>query len=171
MLDLETMDNTTSSAIIEIGACVFSSARGIEDEFSCMVELESSLAAGLTAGAGTILWWLNQSWDARKRMIQTKDKRSLEEALDHFAIWIPDKAIVWGNGSDFDNVILKNAYWALGREHPWPKMNDRCFRTLKNLFKDVKPPEREGTYHAALDDAKHQARWALKIFEERLQKR
>ena len=33
MLDLETMDNTSDSAIVSIGACVFSSSNGITSKF------------------------------------------------------------------------------------------------------------------------------------------
>ena len=91
----------------------------------------------------------------------------MPDALIEFSNWIPDGAIVWGNGSDFDNVILKNAYRRVDMPTPWPKFNDRCFRTMKTIFKDVQKPKREGIAHSALDDAIFQATWILKIFEEK----
>ena len=166
MLDLETMDNTSDSAIVSIGACVFSSANGITSKFEIDVDLQSAIDYGGTVGGSTVLWWLNQKWEARKKLTQAK-ALLLPDALIEFSNWIPDGAIVWGNGSDFDNVILKNAYRRVDMPTPWPKFNDRCFRTMKTIFKDVQKPKREGIAHSALDDAIFQATWILKIFEEK----
>ena len=104
-----------------------------------------------------------------KKLTQAK-ALSLPDALTEFSNWIPKGAIVWGNGSDFDNVILKNAYRLVDMPVPWPKFNDRCFRTMKAIFKDVQRPKREGIAHSALDDAIFQATWILKIFEEKFKK-
>ena len=169
MLDLETMDNTSDSAIVSIGACVFSSANGITSKFGVDVDLQSAINYGGTVGGSTVLWWLSQKWEARKKLTQAK-ALSLPDALTEFSNWIPKDAIVWGNGSDFDNVILKNAYRLADMPVPWPKFNDRCFRTMKAIFKDVQRPKREGIAHSALDDAIFQATWILKIFEEKFKK-
>lgn len=169
MLDLETMDNTSDSAIVSIGACVFSSANGITSKFGIDVDLQSAIDYGGTVGGSTVLWWLSQKWEARKKLTQAK-ALSLPDALTEFSNWIPKGAIVWGNGSDFDNVILKNAYRLVDMPVPWPKFNDRCFRTMKAIFKDVQKPKREGIAHSALDDAIFQATWILKIFEEKFKK-
>ena len=169
MLDLETMDNTSNSAIVSIGACVFSSANGITSKFGVDVDLQSAIDYGGTVGGSTVLWWLSQKWEARKKLTQAK-ALSLPDALTEFSNWIPKGAIVWGNGSDFDNVILKNAYRLVDMPVPWPKFNDRCFRTMKAIFRDVEKPKREGIAHSALDDAVFQATWILKIFEEKFKK-
>lgn len=166
MLDIETMGKGYDSAITEIGACVFSSKEGILDEFSSMISLQSCLDVGLTVSADTIFWWTRQKWEARKRFIKNDKEPDLITVLHRFSMWVPKGALVWGNGSDFDNVILTNAYRTLGIDRPWPDFNDRCFRTVKKLFKNIKEPERKGTHHAALDDAKHQALWLIKIGKE-----
>jgi len=168
MLDLETMGKGPTSAITEIGACVFSSKEGIVSEFSTMVNLQSCIDVGLTLDASTIIWWMNQKWEARKRFGQDSKAPVLSKALLDFTQWIPKVASVWGNGSDFDNVILSNAYKVSGLKRPWPDFNDRCFRTMKKTFGSVQEPVREGTHHSALDDAKHQALWLLKIYKEKL---
>jgi exodeoxyribonuclease VIII len=164
MLDIETMGNKPTSAIIEIGACVFDSKRGITKKFDSMISLETCIDAGLTMDASTVLWWMKQKWDARKRYVGNEMAPPIEIVLHRFREWMPEKALVWGNGSDFDNVILTNAYRAIGQVRPWPDYHDRCFRTLKNLYPRVKPPKREGVHHSALDDAIHQAKWFMKIF-------
>lgn len=167
MLDLETMGNTSNAAIIEIGACVFSSKHGLGSEFSVEIDLQSSMDAGLTVDASTIMWWMMQKWDARKRFKGNSKAAPLSKALEEFRKWIPSGSTVWGCGSDFDNVILENAYLCFGEKAPWDtRYQNRCFRTLKNIFKDVEKPERQGVHHSAIDDAKYQAEWALKIYKE-----
>lgn len=168
MLDLETMGHSSNAAIVEIGACVFNSEEGVVSEFSTMVSLESCLEEGLTVDASTILWWMRQKYEARGRFSTNEKAPSLATALLAFKDWIPPKATVWGNGADFDNVILSNAYEVLGLKRPWPDFNDRCFRTMKKTFGSVQQPVREGVAHSALDDAKHQALWLLKIYKEKL---
>lgn len=65
-------------------------------------------------------------------------------------------AEVWGNGASFDNVILRGAYARNSTPAPWAWWNDRCYRTIKALHREV-PMERLGTHHNALDDAISQA--------------
>jgi inhibitor of KinA sporulation pathway (predicted exonuclease) len=91
--------------------------------------------------------------------------------LTAFQRWLSDLAplkeiALWGNGSDFDNVLLAQAYAAAKMDYPIRYYNNRCFRTLKNLGLAVQEPQREGTFHNALDDAKHQAKWAGLILAE-----
>lgn len=160
MLDLETMGNRSTAAIAAIGAVRFNPAqRQITSEFYMRVNLASSTDAGLTLDASTVLWWLKQSDDARKE-ITHPGAVSLECALIEFENWLhatEAAPIIWGNGADFDNVILANAYRAAGFEQPWNHYDNRCYRTLKSLKPELKI-QRTGTYHHALDDAKNQAR-------------
>lgn len=73
-----------------------------------------------------------------------------------------DKVRIWGNGADFDNVILASVYKRIGMEQPWLYRNNRCYRTLKALHPEI-PIERVGTHHNAVDDAESQARHLLAI--------
>ena len=75
----------------------------------------------------------------------------------------PQKVKLWGNGSDFDNVLMITACEAAGVKPAWKFYNHRCHRTLKNLCRSVTMPERVGTYHNALDDAKTQALHAIAL--------
>jgi hypothetical protein len=69
----------------------------------------------------------------------------------------PSVLTIWGNGSTFDNVILRSAFAAAGLEYPVRFWADQCYRTKKNEFPTV-PLVREGTHHKALDDAISQAK-------------
>lgn len=166
MLDLETMGNTPNSAIIAIGAVKFNKD-GVHDHFQRHVSLESSIEAGLEANASTILWWLDQSDDARKK-ITTSEAFHLNQALADFAEFVncgKFSGKVWGNGAAFDNVILGNAYDKTKKKRPWAFWNDRCYRTMKSLHPNIPLPERVGVFHNAVDDAWTQALHLIEIMK------
>jgi exodeoxyribonuclease VIII len=163
MLDLETMGNSSNSAIIAIGAVVFDEENlRLDDKFYVTIDLKSNIDAGLQVDPDTIMWWMKQSDAARSQFEDTT--HGLEAALAAFSTWIPGDAIVWGNGAAFDNVILGNAYKALGLNQPWAFWNDRCYRTVKSMYPEVKM-KRLGTYHCAVDDAVSQAAHLMEILK------
>jgi exodeoxyribonuclease VIII len=177
MLDLETVGTGNNAAIIAIGACMFDIKTGdIGAEFYYPVDLESSGKHG-TVDMSTILWWMKQSDDARA-VFNDEDKIDLDSALSFFLEWIcqiepPRDRRVWGNGSTFDNVIMKSAFNRMGFPYDaWPFYCDRDVRTIVDLgrrilnFDPKKDMPFEGTVHNALDDAKHQARYVSKIYQE-----
>jgi exodeoxyribonuclease VIII len=164
MLDLETLGTRQGSVITSIGAVKFDSD-GLGEEFYRNIEIESSLECGLTVDGGTIYWWLQQSEEARNRLC-ARPRDRLPEVLWEFDLFLKERNnIIWGNGSDFDNAMLSTAYSKCGMPLPWKYSNNRCYRTMKNMVPDVKL-DFEGDKHNALDDAKHQARHLLKIWEE-----
>jgi exodeoxyribonuclease VIII len=161
MLDLETMGTGPNADIVAIGAVAFDIQAGtIGDRFYRVVDLGTSVDMGGEIDADTVLWWMKQSDDARAMF--TRDGVALSEALADFMVWLSspvasDTVRMWGNGSAFDNVILSSAYRSSTRMQPWRHWNDRCYRTVKSLYPDVKL-ERVGTHHNAVDDAESQAR-------------
>jgi len=159
MLDLETMGNSSNAAIIAIGAVSFNSSE-ITESFYEVVDLKSSVDAGLTMDADTVLWWMDREDDARSQF--KIGGLSLAVVLELFVGFVGPDAVMWGNGASFDNVILANAYQALSVPQPWAYWNDRCYRTMKTLYPSVKM-NRTGTYHCAVDDAKSQAEHLIRI--------
>jgi hypothetical protein len=160
MLDLETCGTGPRAAIIAIGAVLFDLKTGeLGQTFLQSVDLESSMLMGGEVTAGTIEWWMKQSEEA-KLVFTDSHKSSIHHALLSFSRFIDKYSArglkVWGNGSDFDNVILRGAYDRCGMETPWEFRNSRCYRTVKNLFPDIKF-EPSGVAHNALDDATAQA--------------
>ena len=158
MIDLETMGNGPTAAIIAIGAVEFSlETKTLGREFYEIVDLESAMKAGGTVDASTILWWMQQSDEARAAF--RRPGMHIAEALGMFRVWLLDSRFdgnVWGNGAAFDNVVLRSAYVRLGLTQPWSFRNDRCFRTVKALYPQI-DWSYQGTAHNALDDAKSQA--------------
>ena len=159
MLDLETMGNSPGSAIIAIGAVRFDST-GIDESFYEIVDLKSSVDAGLSMDPDTVIWWMGQSDQARTQF--RVGGQSLIECLESFAKFVGEDAWMWGNGASFDNAVLANAYRALSMPLPWAYWNDRCYRTMKSLYPSV-TMNRTGTYHCAIDDAKSQAEHLIRI--------
>ena len=166
MLDLETLDTGPHSTIIAIGAVRFDIDQRAAQWPTFYRAIKPDQAKwGRTVSGDTVVWWSQQSQEARAVFIDPA-AISLDVALEAFRSWLVSAGKVdemWGNGSDFDNIILGNAYKALSYEMPWSYGKNRCFRTLKNLGIKLAPGEgveRAGTHHNAVDDAMYQAIYA-----------
>lgn len=180
MLDIETLGTKAGSVILSIGACGFDRETGEiwRQGFHMDVSIASSLRLGATIDAETVAWWRGQS-DTAKDVIwrALAGGTDLPDVLVELGRWISviasegrevsatSRVRIWGNGSDFDNVLIAAACRQAGQSLPWNTFNNRCFRTLKDDHRDLEPV-REGTHHDALDDAIHQARWACAIFQK-----
>lgn len=166
MIDIETLDNKPNSAILSIGA-VFFDKDGLGKEFYVNIDLEDSIKNGFDFNADTFYWWLGQSSDSQKALIN--DRVKVATALHRLKVFIIENSDyqtlkVWGNGSDFDNVILSNAFNKVSPHTPWNFWNNRCFRTFVDLSgaERVKPT----TAHNALDDAKAQAQTLINYWSK-----
>lgn len=168
MIDLETMGLRPTSAIVSIGIVHFAQTEIIA-KFYTPVSLASCKEFGLTTDKSTEEWWAKQSDEARKAWDQP-DAPTLDMALSKMARWMrewasPRDICPWGNGADYDLVLLANACRAIEVETPWPYYNHHCFRTMKNMF-EVEPSARVGTYHNALDDAITQTNHLHRILDQ-----
>lgn len=161
MMDLETLGTEAGSVILSIGAVRFGDGV-VTEEFYQRVDLASAVKAGLTMDPATVLWWLGQGEAARAEIL--KPGEPLDLVLQDFQGWLgwDYRGELWGNGSDFDNVLLEAAFKAVKRPVPWRWSKNRCYRTVKNLFPEVKMV-RSGTHHNALDDARDQARHLMRM--------
>lgn len=153
MVDLETFATSNNAYIISIGACNFNK-EGLCGEFYANIHTAYK-EADFDISPETVMWWMSQSTEAKTAL--KADPMKLSNALRLFGEFIEGTDGVWGNGSTFDNVILRNAYNKLNMKCPWHFRKDKCFRTVANLYprEDLIP---EGTQHNAIDDAKNQAR-------------
>jgi exodeoxyribonuclease VIII len=171
MVDLETLGVRPGSVILSIGAVEFS-RDGLGASFSSIIDTQSCLDAGLAVDPKTVSWWEGQSEEARQVLDRANNGGvNLSWALGEFSKFltraaVPTAVYVWGNGADFDNALLAEAYRRCGMgQAPWQPAGARCYRTLKNLARHVKI-DRQGTFHNALDDAKSQASHAIRLMEE-----
>ncbi|ENM1807723.1 3'-5' exoribonuclease [Klebsiella variicola] len=177
MVDLETMGKKHNAPIVAIGAVVFDPATGsIGESFYKVVCLESSVNWGAVMDPSTVIWWLKQSSEARSAIVND-DAIPLLDALLQFREFVSDnvaggskKAQVWGNGTSFDNSILRSSYDCIAEDYPWEYWNDRDVRTMVELGQAISFDPKttipfEGSRHNALADAIHQARYVSAIWQ------
>lgn len=172
MLDLESFGTGPKGMLSSIGAVFFDLNTGeTGEEFYCNVNIESSFKYGLVADGGAIKFWCQQPEEARMAMFENPTPIALPDALAQFSKFYGKhrKTNIWGNGCNFDNILLGNAYKAIGKEQPWGFTNDRDVRTLVQLGKmsglQRQDCTREGTHHHALDDAKFQVKYCSYIYK------
>lgn len=166
MIDIETLSTDPEAVVLSIGAVRFNTndtPGEFSDEFYSVLELDSQKALDRSISKSTMQWWERQSADARE-ILTTTDRRNTKEALMGLHPFMSDMK-VWGNGSDFDNVIMTSLFRDYGIPCPWNFWDNRCFRTFKSEFKGlIAAPAFRGEKHNALDDAKHQAEHLQMIF-------
>jgi hypothetical protein len=180
MLDIETLGLQPGSAVIAIGAVVFYSDGWIDltgelaredaalSYFYAEINAASCQRAGMLLDPKTLRWWSEQPDYAKgliRRVYDEPGGAVMEEALSVFTRFIHrhSEPCVWGNGSDFDNVLVAAAYAAIGLPPPWSHRNNRCYRTLKALRPDILLAETPGTLHNAYFDALDEARHAQQL--------
>lgn len=170
MVDLETFGKSKDAAIVSIGAVRFDLDKGeLGDRFYQVVNLNSAQRAGGKIDAETVMWWMGQGEEARKALTGD-DSVPIENALKNFSNWIREKPLeaLWGNGADFDNVIIEGAYQRLGWTPPWAYYQNHCYRTLCSLKPDLKRNAFRNavdTAHNALGDAITQAKHLCAIWK------
>lgn len=166
MLDLECLSSASDAAVVAIGAVRFDLKNLVvhrEDTFYCTITAKSAQKGGGRIDGETVAWWMQQSDSARAEL--TRDTSLLlDAALNNFSNWVREKSCegMWGNGADYDNVVLSNSYLRANKTQPWAYKVNRCYRTIKAFAPDVKFV-RVGTHHNALDDAISQAEHLCKI--------
>lgn len=169
MLDLETLGTGPNAAVIAIGACFFDiQTREIGPTFYHTLDLSEVVRGGGEMDSSTVLWWLKQSDEARRAIYESQGESAEHPniALIAFRSFILDHATeapkVWGNDTNFDNIILSSMYRRHQIPQPWDFWNDRGFRTAKALFPSVEI-EFEGIKHHALHDAIYQSRMLIEM--------
>lgn len=167
IVDLETLGIRPTSKIISIGAVIFDTdGLTIKDTFYRNIKKASfENTKAFTEDASTALWWSQQSKESKA--ILNENQVMLVDALIDLKNWLPSGIRVWGNGAAFDNAILSHAYAINRIPVPWAFANDRCYRTIRNQYKDVPYDKFEGIPHYALDDAKAEALHLIKIIKEK----
>lgn len=179
MIDLETMGQKPNAPIVSIGAVFFEPSTGeIGPEFYEVVKLKSAIEGGAVPDPDTIMWWMQQSQEARDAICDKENAVAITTALSDLNTFIRDNTDpkyvqVWGNGATFDNVILRASYEREFVPCLWSFLNDRDVRTIVLFGKQLGfDPRRDmpfdGVAHNALADARHQAKYVSAIWQRLL---
>ncbi|EOP4217264.1 3'-5' exoribonuclease domain-containing protein [Escherichia coli] len=172
MIDLETMGKNPDAPINALAGKFFDPATGeMGPEFSKTIDLDT---AGGVIDRDTIKWWLKQSREAQSALLT--DEIPLDDALLQLREFIDENSgeffvQVWGNGANFDNVILRRSYERQEIPCPWRYTNDRDVRTIVALGLVMDFDARsvitfEGERHNALHDARYQAKYVSAIWQK-----
>lgn len=123
MLDLATLGTNSKSVIVAIGAVAFDFESDFQETWYSTVP-------------DTVSWWSQQSDQARE--IFKNPSNDLKSALNLFSAWVKevDPVGVWGNGVDFDNVIIMNSYVACGMKMPYRYSKKSLLQDSTRLVSD-----------------------------------
>lgn len=166
VVDIETLSTEANAVILSVAFVLVDTSyavgakQGIKDSIVFYPSLADQKSLNRHSSVSTVKWWDAQS-DEAKDAVNVKNRSGFERCMRDMFTWLERyDCSIWGNGSDFDNVILANAFSSVGLK--WPFWHNRCLRTLKNITQEIYPdiqfPDFKGFKHVALDDALHEAR-------------
>lgn len=179
MIDIESLGTKPGSVVLTIGAVAFDFDQDeLGPEFYCTILASSCTKAGLTIDTDTILWWCDQSDEARSSLT-SKNAVTLETGLMQLREFIASVRAqsqsrefgIWANDPDFDISLLNAAFEAVNINPPWSFWESRSVRTTIAAAKNIRNADvkkllpRQGTYHNALDDSKYQALYTKLAFD------
>lgn len=166
-IDIETMGHKYGSAIVAIGAVQFDLKSGeVGKQYYSSIELESCINAGLTMDVSTVMWWLNQSEDARKSLQIMPEP--LEIVLLEFTKWMEGvnstECQIWANSPSFDLNLLECAFSKFGMKTPWFYWQERDCRTLVAFNPQLKKSIINDLPHDAISDCLYQIKYCSAIY-------
>jgi DNA polymerase III epsilon subunit-like protein len=163
MIDIETMGTGANASILSIAAVRFDLNTGEVDSISSInVDLQSCLDIGLDIDASTVLWWMQQSEEARKALLNPSE--GIEDALLLLSDLITKEDEVWGNSARFDLGILENAYRKCGIDTPWDFRKERDVRTLVSFAPEIKNKYKPTVEHDPVSDCICQISYCSEIW-------
>ena len=167
MIDLETFSTRNDAAIVSIGAVFFNRETGeMGQKFYRLIDNPTG-----HIDPNTVRWWLQQNEEARGTL-NDPNRYAEHIALEDLGRYIQERAHllerVWANDPDFDLTILQSAYERNDMPLPWSFRSARSMRTMidiSTMFGLALEPVRGGTHHNALDDAIHQAKGIIALWD------
>jgi hypothetical protein len=164
MIDLETYGTSPGCVLRSLGAVEFCPDLGIGKEFYCNFQYEDQQTKGAFIHLDTKTWWEKQSQKAQDDLLI--DQKPFYSAIKEFCAFFKG-TYVWSQGSTFDISILEHSMSLFHIKPPWKFWDIRDTRTAYHMAKfDTRSIKRQGTYHNALDDAKHQASCVIESYRK-----
>ena len=163
MVDIETTGIIPGSGILTIGAVKFNRTQDLPrledcDTFYIRISPESLNEYGFTCDESSLKWWDGQEAYVKDEAFSCgKDRVNIRDALLLFSGWYGQCQRVWGNGDDFDCVLLSEAYrkTCVGAP-PWQFWQTRDLRTAFDLAGMSSKDLGDDNKHHALHDAYRQ---------------
>lgn len=159
MLDLETWGTSPGCMIRSVGAVFFDPETGqLGDEFYSNVSESSCKKLKMFKDQGTVDWWAKPENALANKQLAI-DPLPIDEVARRFYKFFRDGRgrWLWSQGANFDEPLWAWVYRALGEPQPW-KFHEAMDTRTSYRIAGFNPfsIKRQGTYHNALDDCKHQ---------------
>jgi hypothetical protein len=139
MFDIETRSTQPNASILSIGAIRFNRGGPIKpliemDQLYIKIDMKSCDDVGMDVDQDTMKWWGMQDKEIQDEAFGGDDRLPIKDALYALKDWIGAGTVIpWGNGDDFDCVVLDQAYKSIGMKTPWRFWNTRDVRTVLDL--------------------------------------
>jgi len=163
MVDLETMGNGPTSAVVQIGGVKFDPMTGtLGEKFTYNVSLPLEIDMGFDVDGSTIEWWMQQ-----EHKTWMGQEFTPEIAWSKLALFLKGSSYVWSH-STFDAPIIFYHFKKLKIGMPVKYTAWLDLRTLSQMTKGVysiPKSVRPDDAHDALADAVYQAEWASKCYQ------
>jgi hypothetical protein len=158
MVDLETWGTSPGSMIRSLGAVFFDPETGqLGDEFYCNITETSCKKLKMYKEEGTVAFWAKPEHALANKQL-SEGQLPIEEVVEKFAVFFGRGGRwFWSQGANFDEPLLSWVYRALGKKQPWRFHEAQDTRTIYRVSGlNTFSIKRQGTYHNALADCKHQ---------------
>lgn len=158
MIDLETLGTGVDCVVLSCGVAFFDERGTLPGGWYTLLDLDEQLRKR-RVDAGTLRWWMEQEKVAQDAAFKGNNDTVLSIADFHRNLTreLNGAERVWSHGLNFDVCILDHMFSREGLRSPWKYNAVRDTRTMYDLVPWDDLPKREGVYHNALHDAKHQA--------------
>lgn len=168
MIDIETLDTRPSAVIVSAAGLWFDpDAREQTEAFSLVFDVPMQLANGRTISADTVAWWMQQSYEARKKAFCPEVVSTAGDIQDSINSAIYNAEHIWANDPDFDCTILRDY---MSYDFKWPFWKHRSMRTIKAMYPDAYSlngsvyPDHAFTAHDPMNDCKKQAWHVMNVY-------
>jgi len=165
MIDIETVANTNTSAVIQVAMVRFDWDGNVGDTLVVNLDLDEQVREGLDVNASTLSWWARTNATIFNELL-TKDVLPVKKALKQICDFINFNDYIWCHAT-FDIPILNNLLHKFGFKTPWAYMKNRDIRTLidlSGLDLSQYPWDVEKT-HDALEDCVFQIKYCTDAYK------
>lgn len=161
MIDFETLGTGKDKCVCQIGAVYFDHITGTTGlEYKSNIDSSSHEKYGGKLDASTVYWWLSQSTEARESILK-EPRRDIKEVFIELNQFLSSAKRIWSHAT-FDFVTLCETMKQLDIKPAFRYSCGLDLRTLTYLGKiSIKDIPRQGVHHDALDDCKHQIKYAV----------
>lgn len=168
VIDIEALSLQTNAHILSIGAIALRNDGEHISHFYSVIDPKLA-QPGRHVDPATVAWWIREPCNDARNAIwgdSAPTDRDIVQALSRLRGWIESvqrkdtlstgDLAVWGNGPEYDNAVLENAFKSLHLDMPWHFYQNQSIRTLRLMHPECKAPF-VGVKHHALHDAQHEA--------------